>query len=127
MGAPTCRVRRRPRGCQVRRSAIVAVAVVAFLAGCVAGGTGTTAPDASGPTASAARLPKATTVLSVGDPAPASADEVRAALGDALDGIIDAGPTRGGAPSTIVDLTGGTPALVRAGAVPWERVLECLA
>jgi L-threonylcarbamoyladenylate synthase len=61
-----------------------------------------------------------------GGPAPSSADEVRAALGDALDGIIDAGPTRGGEPSTIVDLTGGTPALVRAGAVAWERVLECL-
>jgi hypothetical protein len=39
----------------VRRSAIVAVAVVAFLAGCVAGGTGGAAPDASGSSPSAAR------------------------------------------------------------------------
>ena len=51
---------------------------------------------------------------------------VRAALGDELDALIDAGPSPGGAPSTIVDARGDTPRLVRAGAVPWERVLESL-
>ena len=39
---------------------------------------------------------------------------------------IDAGATPAGLPSTIVDATGDTPILVRAGAVPWERVLEFL-
>ncbi len=56
-----------------------------------------------------------------GDPA-----VVRAALGDELDALIDAGPSPGGAPSTIVDARSDPPRLVRAGAVPWERVLESL-
>ena len=51
---------------------------------------------------------------------------VRAVLGDELDALIDAGPSPGGAPSTIVDARSGTPRLVRAGAVAWERVLESL-
>ena len=51
---------------------------------------------------------------------------VRAAFGGELDALIDAGPSPGTAPSTIVDATGGTPRLIRAGAVPWARVLESL-
>jgi tRNA A37 threonylcarbamoyladenosine synthetase subunit TsaC/SUA5/YrdC len=39
--------------------------------------------------------------------------------------VID-GVTPGGEPSTIVDLTGATPQLVRAGAIAWDRVLESL-
>jgi L-threonylcarbamoyladenylate synthase len=58
-----------------------------------------------------------------GRPAPATAAEVAGEVGDAIDVLIDAGPTRGGLPSTIVDVTGSEPVLVRAGAVPWERVL----
>jgi L-threonylcarbamoyladenylate synthase len=61
-----------------------------------------------------------------GDPATALADEVEAALGDAIDAILDAGACPGGPPSTIVDVTGAVPRLVREGAVPWERVLEFL-
>jgi L-threonylcarbamoyladenylate synthase len=61
-----------------------------------------------------------------GEPAAATAGEVRAAFGNGLDALVDAGPSPGGAPSTIVDTTGGRATLVRAGAVPWERVLECL-
>ena len=53
---------------------------------------------------------------------------------DALDAIadepgvlvIDAGPAPGGAPSTIVDARGGTPTLVREGAIAWSRVLDWL-
>jgi L-threonylcarbamoyladenylate synthase len=37
--------------------------------------------------------------------------------------VIDAGPTRGGAPSTLVDARGDEPVCVRAGAIAWERVL----
>lgn len=40
--------------------------------------------------------------------------------------VIDAGPTPGGVPSTIVDARSGAPVLVRAGAIAWERVLESL-
>jgi L-threonylcarbamoyladenylate synthase len=61
-----------------------------------------------------------------GRDAPASADEVAVALGGAIDVLIDAGPASGGLPSTIVDVTGAEPVLVRAGAVPWERVLKFL-
>jgi tRNA A37 threonylcarbamoyladenosine synthetase subunit TsaC/SUA5/YrdC len=40
--------------------------------------------------------------------------------------VVDAGSTRGGLPSTIVDARGETVQLVRAGAVPWNRVLESI-
>jgi L-threonylcarbamoyladenylate synthase len=39
-------------------------------------------------------------------------------LGDGVDLILDAGPCPGGLPSTIVDVTGAMPRLVRAGAIP---------
>jgi L-threonylcarbamoyladenylate synthase len=57
-----------------------------------------------------------------GQPATALPDEVERTLGDAVDLLIDAGPTPGGAPSTIVDVTGETPRLVRAGAIPWDEI-----
>jgi L-threonylcarbamoyladenylate synthase len=40
--------------------------------------------------------------------------------------VIDAGVTPGGLPSTIVDARHAAPTLVRDGAVPWSRVLNCL-
>ena len=43
-----------------------------------------------------------------------------------VDLVIDGGPTPGGPPSTIVDLTHTPPQLLRAGAIAWERVLESL-
>lgn len=61
-----------------------------------------------------------------GEPATRFPGDVRTSLGASLDGLLDAGPSPGGAPSTIVDLTGEAPRLVRAGAVPWDRVLESL-
>ncbi len=61
-----------------------------------------------------------------GEP-PVTAAEVVAALGDAVNLLLDAGRAPGGLPSTLVDVTGPEPVLVRAGAVPWERVLESLA
>jgi L-threonylcarbamoyladenylate synthase len=59
-----------------------------------------------------------------GEPPSSSADVVAEALGGMLDVLIDAGPTPGGEPSTIVDATGRAPVLVRPGAIAWERVLE---
>ena len=61
-----------------------------------------------------------------GAPPASTAREVIDALGDLLAVVVDAGSTRGGPPSTIVDVTAGTPRLVRAGAVDWDRVLESL-
>jgi L-threonylcarbamoyladenylate synthase len=40
--------------------------------------------------------------------------------------LLDAGPAPGGAASTVVDAADAAPRLLRAGAVPWERVLESL-
>ena len=51
---------------------------------------------------------------------------VERTLGDRIDLLIDTGPTRGGAASTIVDVTGPDPALVRAGAIAWEDILAWL-
>ncbi len=61
-----------------------------------------------------------------GEAATADPGAVRAALGDELAALVDAGPSPGGAPSTIVDVSGAAPRLIRAGAVPWARVLESL-
>src|SRR4051812_48343304 len=67
------------------------------------------------------------TSANISGTAPAStADAVVAAFGEDIDVLIDAGPTPGGLPSTIVDAIGSEPVLVRAGAIPWDRVLEFL-
>lgn len=55
-----------------------------------------------------------------GAPSPRTAEEVAASLGDAVDLILDAGPTAGGSPSTLVDLTGARARVLRAGAVTLE-------
>lgn len=61
-----------------------------------------------------------------GQEAPGATDRIVRALRDRIDVLLDAGATPGGPPSTIVDVTGGVPVLVREGVVPWVRVLECL-
>jgi L-threonylcarbamoyladenylate synthase len=43
-----------------------------------------------------------------------------------LDFVLDGGTRSAGAVSTIVDLTGDVPRLVRAGVTAWDRVLESL-
>lgn len=65
----------------------------------------------------------ATSANRSGHQATADPDEVAAALPD-LDLLVDAGKAPGGPPSTLVDLSGDVPRLVRAGAIPWDRVLE---
>ena len=59
-----------------------------------------------------------------GEPPAATPERVVASFAEGIDVLIDAGAPPAGLPSTIVDATGDTPVLVRAGAVPWERVLE---
>ena len=53
-----------------------------------------------------------------GQPAGRSAAEVARSFPEGLDLILDGGPTPAGAPSTIVDLTGERPALIRRGVIP---------
>ena len=59
-------------------------------------------------------------------PPSATAREVIDMIGADLFLIVDVGATKGGLPSTIVDVSSGAPRLVRAGAVAWDRVLESL-
>lgn len=53
-------------------------------------------------------------------------DRVAEQFGDlGLDVLLDSGPTPGGPASTIVDVTGPEPALVRSGAISWDEVRAC--
>lgn len=59
---------------------------------------------------------------------PTTAAHVRADLGDEVDLILDGGPCTIGVESTIVDLSSGSPAILRPGAISaedLERVLGC--
>jgi tRNA threonylcarbamoyl adenosine modification protein (Sua5/YciO/YrdC/YwlC family) len=61
-----------------------------------------------------------------GRPPAVNAAEARSQLGDLVDVYLDAGPSEQQAASTIVDLTGDTPRLLRAGPVSVERIAEVL-
>ncbi len=54
-----------------------------------------------------------------------TAHEVQAILGDQLDLIVDAGPTAGGLPSTVVDVQ-GSPRIIREGAIDRAAVQQAL-
>lgn len=55
-----------------------------------------------------------------GSVSPTTADDVRAELGDAVDFVLDGGPCGVGVESTIVDVTGETPSILRPGGVTRE-------
>ena len=55
-----------------------------------------------------------------GGPNPVTAEDVRNLLDQTPDYIVDDGPATAGRPSTVVDLMGPTPRLVRPGAIPYE-------
>ncbi len=59
-----------------------------------------------------------------GQPPPVDADQVIAGLGDELDLVLDGGPCRIGQPSTILDLTGATPRILRHGAIPSSELIR---
>ncbi len=60
-------------------------------------------------------------------PAVTGADVAAAfGAGSDVDLLLDAGVVAGGSPSTIVEIGEDGPRLIRAGAVPWNRVLESL-
>jgi L-threonylcarbamoyladenylate synthase len=67
--------------------------------------------------------PLAVSSANVHGAAPAlTADEAVEQLGDSVAVFLDAGPATGGIPSTILDLTGLVPRLLREGAIPIERL-----
>ncbi len=49
---------------------------------------------------------------------------VQATLVDSVDSILGVGPLPQGTPSTVIDLTGDTPKLIREGATPFAEVLK---
>ena len=61
-----------------------------------------------------------------GIPPPTTAKEVQDSLGDALDLIIDAGPTPGGRPSTVIDVRGPI-RIIRDGAIEQGAIVAQLA
>ncbi len=61
-----------------------------------------------------------------GQPPVARASLISARLTAHLDFVLDGGTLFAGTVSTIVDVTGAVPLLVRPGAVAWDRVLESL-
>ncbi len=83
-------------------------------------------PVARALAAAAGGLVTSTSANPSGTPPATTADEVRRTLADRVAMVIDGGTTAGGAPSTIVDVVGAHPRLVRAGVIAWERVLSSL-
>lgn len=67
----------------------------------------------------------ATSANRSGSPPSADPDVVAQTLPD-IPFLLDSGPSPGGPPSTIVDVTAHPPVLVRAGAIAWEEILACL-
>ncbi|MEU4316877.1 L-threonylcarbamoyladenylate synthase [Nocardia sp. NPDC024068] len=61
-----------------------------------------------------------------GRPAAANAEQAREQLGSVVGVYLDGGPAQHATPSTIVDLTGDQPRILREGAVPTAAVAEVL-
>ena len=61
-----------------------------------------------------------------GHPPPRTAQEAISKLGDVVDLVIDGGPAPLGIPSTVVDLTGPEPVVLREGAISSEHLLAIL-
>ncbi|MBI4468288.1 MAG: threonylcarbamoyl-AMP synthase [Acidobacteria bacterium] len=61
-----------------------------------------------------------------GGPNPSRIDMIPAVLLEAVDLVLDAGETRGGAPSTLVDLTTSPPRILREGALPRDTIERLL-
>jgi tRNA threonylcarbamoyl adenosine modification protein (Sua5/YciO/YrdC/YwlC family) len=59
-----------------------------------------------------------------GQPPATTVDEAMAQLGDSVTVYLDAGPCPGDVPSTIVDLTGSVPRLLRRGVISVERLQD---
>jgi len=62
-----------------------------------------------------------------GSPPPTDGREVVAALGEAIDGLLDAGPTPMGRESTVVSIADGALSIVREGAIAEAALRQALA
>ncbi len=85
-------------------------------------------PDHDAPRALAAAVgPLPTTSANrSGHPEGRDAADILAQLGDAVDLVLDGGPAHGGPASTVIDCTGERLVVLRAGAVPVERIRAIL-
>jgi L-threonylcarbamoyladenylate synthase len=81
-------------------------------------------PDHPAPRALASAIgPLPVTSANVsGLPEAATADEILAQLGEAIELVIDGGPSHGGPASTVVDCTEAVPRILRSGAIAPEAV-----
>ncbi len=88
------------------------------------GTVGLRVPDHPTPRAIAAAVgPLPTTSANrSGQPEARDAREVLDQLGAALDLILDGGPSRGARPSTVVDVSGETPRILRDGAISADEI-----
>ena len=59
-----------------------------------------------------------------GQPPPVDADQVIAGMGDRIDLVLDGGPCRIGQPSTILDLSGSAPRILRQGAIEASELIR---
>ncbi|MFG2127591.1 L-threonylcarbamoyladenylate synthase [Streptomyces sp. NPDC048751] len=57
-----------------------------------------------------------------GHPAPENCDEAQQMLGDSVSVYLDGGPTPGNVPSSIVDVSGDVPLLLRVGAISADEL-----
>ena len=86
-------------------------------------------PDHPVPRELARRLERPITGTSAnisGAPDPRTLEELRQQVGDRVDCLIEEGPAPAGTASTIVDLSGGEPRLVREGAIPFTEIERLL-
>ena len=84
-------------------------------------------PDHTVPRELCARLGAPLTGTSAnlgGGPNPITAQDVESQLGDKIDLIIDRGPCPGALPSTIVDVSGDSPAILRQGVISRMAIEE---
>jgi L-threonylcarbamoyladenylate synthase len=86
-------------------------------------------PDHDAPRAIARALgPLPTTSANrSGEPEARDADEIERLLGREIDLVLDGGPAGGGPASTVVDVTGERPRVLRDGAIPAATIEGCLA
>ena len=57
---------------------------------------------------------------------PRTLDELRSQVGDRVDLVVDEGPSPAGKASTIVDVSGDEPRLIREGSIPFEEIAALL-
>jgi tRNA threonylcarbamoyl adenosine modification protein (Sua5/YciO/YrdC/YwlC family) len=65
-----------------------------------------------------------TTANKIGRPAPLTAEEAREQLEYAVRIYLEAGPALDPAPSTVVDMSGEVPRVLREGAIPFEKLRD---